>query len=142
MECVAVGGGLTITTHSPQPPYRTVTFQQALCKLERLIFPSAVDLPVVPGNWVEAHTDEFAQVITTEGFRQRMFDVYVEELEGMGWKAVGYGAGAVAMRLGAGGPCLGIRHYKAGASRLDLIDFHLVLGSESCSLPPAPEEAT
>jgi hypothetical protein len=139
MECLKVGGGLTITTHSVQPPHWTVTFQQWPCLGERLLFPGLVDLEVVPGNWVEAHTDKFARIITTEGFRQRMFEVYVEELERMGWGAVEQRAEAVLMRRGADRPCLGVLHYKDGSSRLNLVDFHFSPAGEPCSLPPARE---
>ncbi len=141
-ECVMVDGGLTITFDAPVPPRWTVKLQQVECELVQTLWPGVVNLPVVPGNWVDLHTPTSTRIITTEGFRQRMFDVYVEDLRRLEWKAVESGGSAIAMRRSEGGPCLGVRHYKARTTQLNMIDFHLVPGVEPCSLPPSPEETS
>ena len=135
-ECVLATQGLTFTADGPpgSVPYYSIQFQQWPCRSDRFIFPNSVDLPIVPGNWLDEQSESFARIITTEGSRKRMFDVYVEELEKKAWTTVISGTDAVVMRRGADGPCLGVMHYQSSRSRLNLIEFNLAPDAAMCSL--------
>src|SRR5262249_12555160 len=67
--CVRVGWGLMVGAEIPRGYSYFASFQQWPCSIERFIFPGPVDLPLIPGNWLEAQSTSLSRIITTEGFR-------------------------------------------------------------------------
>jgi hypothetical protein len=137
--CVRVGWGLMVGAEIPRGYSYFASFQQWPCSIERFIFPGLVDLPLIPGNWLEAQSTSVSRIITTEGFRQTMFDDYVESLTKMSWVVVASGTNAVAMKR-EGGPCLGVIHFKATGSDLNVVEFRLSSAADACPLPTAAAE--
>ncbi|MEQ1780265.1 MAG: hypothetical protein ABMA14_02815 [Hyphomonadaceae bacterium] len=133
-QCVAASSGLVIPTEGFRPPYYSIRFQQRSCTSERFIFPDQVDLSIVPGNWLDFQSTSLARIITTEGFRERMFDVYVAGLKEMAWRIAESEASAAVMQQSPSGPCLGIRHYKSEETQLNLIEFRFEPLPRLCSI--------
>jgi len=136
-ECVLASGGLTINSHGGRGAYYSVHFQQWECEYDRSLLPGTVDLARTPGFWLETNTQSFAKIITTEGFRERSFEIYRSELEGSGWMAVAQGPSEVGMRRTqtATGPCLTLRHYKEKQSGLNLVELEFSESAKPCPTP-------